>query len=199
VERGGPLIGKVGEWCVQSRHLQGCIPHLCQLRTDGLAPVRKYWTYWSHADDIGPVSQVACCRQMFDFLHYFIGWLRRETGYGPMDRSAGVLWIVSGTLFLGSSDSVQLCRRLVKGCLVRGLPAGNVHPTYVDWHGKYTCRIGRVFPCRVYIDSNRRDTRIWVSLVCGSHHVDNLTNLMSLLVDDVVLLNIFNCLQLLLE
>jgi hypothetical protein len=58
---------------------------------------------------------------------------------------------------------------------------------HVDW----------VFPCRVYIDSNRRDSRIRVSLVCGSHHVDNLTNSMILLVPDVVLLNILNCLQLL--
>jgi hypothetical protein len=27
------------------------------------------------------------------------------------------------------------------------------------------------FPCSVYIDSNRRDSQIWVPLVCGSHHV----------------------------
>jgi hypothetical protein len=53
-------------------------------------------------------------------------------------------------------------------------------------------RVGRVFPCRVYIDLNRRDSRIWVSLVCGSHHVDNLT---SLIVIDVVLLNTLNYLQ----
>jgi hypothetical protein len=30
------------EWYVESRHLQGCSPRLCRLRTDGLAPVRKY-------------------------------------------------------------------------------------------------------------------------------------------------------------
>jgi hypothetical protein len=29
----------------------------------------------------------------------FIGWLGREAGYGPVDRSTGVLWIVSGALF----------------------------------------------------------------------------------------------------
>jgi hypothetical protein len=27
----------------------------------------------------------------------------RETGYGPTDRSADMLWIVSGALFVGSS------------------------------------------------------------------------------------------------
>jgi hypothetical protein len=36
------LVGKVGEWYVASRHLQCCSPRLCQLRTDGLAPVSKY-------------------------------------------------------------------------------------------------------------------------------------------------------------
>jgi hypothetical protein len=40
------------------------------------------------------------------------------------------------------------------------------------------CHIGQVFPCRVYIDSNHRDSQIRVPLVCGSHHVDNLMNSM---------------------
>jgi hypothetical protein len=42
---------------------------------------------------------------MFGFLHYFIGWLGRETGYGPTDRLADMLLIVSGALFLGRSLS----------------------------------------------------------------------------------------------
>jgi hypothetical protein len=33
----------------------------------------------------------------------------RETRYGPTDRSVGVLWFVSGALFLGSSGSVHRC------------------------------------------------------------------------------------------
>jgi hypothetical protein len=45
------------------------------------------------------VSLVACCRHMFGFLHCFICWLGRETGYGPADRSVDVLWIVSGAFF----------------------------------------------------------------------------------------------------
>jgi hypothetical protein len=32
-----------------------------------------------------------------------IGCLGREIGYGPVDQSDGVLWIVSGAFFLGSS------------------------------------------------------------------------------------------------
>jgi hypothetical protein len=187
VERRGLSVGKVSEWCVGSWHLQGCSSGLCRLRTDGLTPVSKYWTYRSHAGDMGPVSLVACYQQMFDFLHYFIGWTERETGYGSVDRSTDVLWIVSGALFLGSSDSVQLCRRLMKGCHVRGSPVGSVRG--LAWEAYMSCC--RISPYRGYIDSNRHDSRIWVSLVCGSHHVDNL---MSLIVIDVMLLNTFNCL-----
>jgi hypothetical protein len=36
------LVGKVRKWYVASRHLQGCSPHLCRLRIDGLAPMSKY-------------------------------------------------------------------------------------------------------------------------------------------------------------
>jgi hypothetical protein len=111
-----PLVGMVGEYYVEIWHLQGYSPSLCWLRNDGLAPASKYWTYWSHAGDMGPVSRVACYRQMFSFLYYFIGWLRRETGYGPMDRSTDVLWIVLGAIFLRNSDSVQRCQWLVKCC-----------------------------------------------------------------------------------
>jgi hypothetical protein len=49
-----PSFGKVREWYVESQHLQGCSPHICWLRTDGLAPRSKYWTYWSHAGVYGP-------------------------------------------------------------------------------------------------------------------------------------------------
>jgi hypothetical protein len=97
---------------------------------------------------------------MFGFLHCFIDWLGRETGYGLTDRSAGVLRIVSGALFLRSSDSVQLCRWLVEGCHVRGPPIRSVRRTYVDWCGKHMCHVSQVFPYRVYIDSNHRDSRI---------------------------------------
>jgi hypothetical protein len=137
--------GKGGESVVAiSRFLCGS-PQLCRLRTKGLVPVSKYWTYRSHAGDIAPVSLVPYCRQMFGFLHCFIGWLGRETGYGPTDRSAGVLWIVLGAFFLGSSDSVQLCWWLMKGCHVQGLPTGRVRRAYMDWRGKRMCRVGRVF------------------------------------------------------
>jgi hypothetical protein len=40
--KGRPSVGKVGKWYVESRHLQGYIPCICRLRTDGLLPVSKY-------------------------------------------------------------------------------------------------------------------------------------------------------------
>jgi hypothetical protein len=130
------VIGKVREWYAASRHLQGCSPRLCWLSTDGLAPASKYWTYRSHAGDMGPVSLVTCCRQMFGFLHCFIGWLGRETGYGSVDRSAGVLWIVSEALFLGSSDSVQHCRCLLEGCYALTVWDTYGLGPYMDWAWK---------------------------------------------------------------
>jgi hypothetical protein len=77
-----------------------------------------------------------------------------------MDRSAGVRGIVSGALFLESNEirpnlSVIHERllyvdhvRYVWSGTIRGLSVGCV------WH------VGRVFPCRVYIDSNHRDSQI---------------------------------------
>jgi hypothetical protein len=76
-----------------------------------------------------------------------------------VDHLAG-LGVESGALFLGSSESVQLCWVGVKGCHIRGPTIGSVRRAYVDWCGKGTYHIGRVFPCRVYIDSNRRDSQI---------------------------------------
>jgi hypothetical protein len=77
-----------------------------------------------------------------------------------VDRSVGVLWIVSGAFFLGSSGirlnlSVThkrlLCVdhvRYVWSMTIRRLSVGCVW--HVDW----------IFPCRMYIDLNRRDSRI---------------------------------------
>jgi hypothetical protein len=48
----------------------------------------------------------------------------------------------------------------VKGCHVPGLLAGSVCRAYMDWRGKRMCHIDQVFPYRVYIDSNHRDS--WI-------------------------------------
>jgi hypothetical protein len=79
--KGRQLVGKVGEWYVASRYLQGCSHHLCRLRADELAPVSKYWTYRSHTGDMGPISLVAYCRQMFG-LSALLQWLCWERNWG---------------------------------------------------------------------------------------------------------------------
>jgi hypothetical protein len=126
-------------------------------------------------------------------LLYWLAW-ERNWVHRPMDQLTDVLWIVSEAIFLRSSNFIQLYQWLVKGCHIRGPPVESVRRAYMDWHRKCTCVVGQVFPCMMYIDSNQRDSRIWVSLVCGSHHIYNL---MSLIITDVVLLNILNYLQLL--
>jgi hypothetical protein len=98
-------------------------------------------------------------------------WLKHTTSIAVLGdklrrvpRTTQPGWEVeSGALFIGSSTSVQPCWWLTKGCHIRGPPTGSVHWVYVDWRGKRTCYVDQVFPCRVYIDSNCRDSRIWVT------------------------------------
>jgi hypothetical protein len=77
-----------------------------------------------------------------------------------MDRSVGVLWIVSGALFLkrsGIYPNMSASRqrllyvdqmRYVWSWTIHGLSMGSM------W------RVGQVFSSRVYIDLNHRDSRI---------------------------------------
>jgi hypothetical protein len=61
--------GLCGDWITGDRAgpLGGCSTRLCRLRTDGLAPASKYWTYWSHAGDMVPLSLVAGHQQKIGF------------------------------------------------------------------------------------------------------------------------------------
>jgi hypothetical protein len=81
---------------------------------------------------------------------------------------------MSGALLLRSSGSVQiywrLCERLLYVDHVRYVWSWTIRGPSV----KSVWRVSRVFSCRVYIDSNRHDFRIWVPLICDSHHIDNL-------------------------
>jgi hypothetical protein len=136
---------------------------LCRLRTDGLVPMSKYWTYRSYAGDIGLVSLVAGRPQVLD-LSLLLQWLSWERNWGgsqaPLSRAER--WSQEH-FFSGAVVSVQPCWWLIKGCHVRGPHVGSVRRAYVDRCGKRTCRVSRVFPYKVYIDSNRRDSRIWVT------------------------------------
>jgi hypothetical protein len=69
---------------MESRHLQGCSPRVCRLRTDGLTPVRKYWLHRSHVGVYGhnnhsswlPTGAWIC-------PHYFIGISGEKLGTDP--------------------------------------------------------------------------------------------------------------------
>jgi hypothetical protein len=105
------------EWCVKSWHLQGYSPHLCQLRIDKLAPVSKYWTYRSHVCVYGPSKPSSWLPTDAWFCpHGFIGWLRRETKYGPADQSVSVLWIVSEPFLSGAVTLLNAVDDFVKVC-----------------------------------------------------------------------------------
>jgi hypothetical protein len=104
VESEGPSVGKVGECDVASRHLQGCSPRLCRLRTDVLPPREQVlnvpiacWCYGPSK----PMQPVV--KRCLDLITTSMVLLGEKLGDGPADRSTGVLGIISGALFLGSS------------------------------------------------------------------------------------------------
>jgi hypothetical protein len=134
VERGGLPVGKVGEWYVESRRRQGCSPRLCRLRTDGLTPVSKYWTYRSHAGDMSPVSLVACHRHKL-CLSLLLHWLAWERNWvrtcGSVSQHA-MDWVGS-PFFSGAVGSIQIYQRLVKGCYVLTTWDTYGRWPYVDW------------------------------------------------------------------
>jgi hypothetical protein len=98
------LVGKDGESDVESRHLQGYRTRLCRLRIDGLAPVSKYWTYWSHAGDMGLVNRVACS-SIDAWLNPTASMVVLGEKLEQVPRATQPGWEVeSGALFLGSSS-----------------------------------------------------------------------------------------------
>jgi hypothetical protein len=91
------------------------------------------------------------------------GCCGREAGYAPTDQMTVVLWIVPGALLLWCSGSVQiywwLYERLLYVDHVRYVWSGTIRGLSM----KSVWCVGRIFTCRVYIDSNHRDSRIWVT------------------------------------
>jgi hypothetical protein len=146
---------------VASWHLQDFSPRLCQLRIVRLALVSKYRTYRLHVGDMGPVNLVVGCQQKFDFSPTApLDVLGEKLGTDPRIRQPVCCGLCREPFFSGVVDLFKSIDDCMKGCHVRGPPAGSIRWAYMDWRGKRTCRVGRVFPCRVYIDSNHRDSRI---------------------------------------
>jgi hypothetical protein len=164
---GGPvehLEGNGGESVVAILRFLCGSPRLCRLRTEGLIPVSKYWTYRSHAGVYGSSKPSSLSSIKDDFT--------------PTVSMAALGEKLSTHLRIGQPACCELCREpfflgavalfivvddIMKGCHVCGLSTGSIHGAYMDWREKHTCRVDRVFPCRVYIDSNHRDSRIWVT------------------------------------
>jgi hypothetical protein len=131
-------------------------PRLCRLRTGGLAHVSKYWTYRSHASDMGPVSLVAS--------HQLIHWLAQERNWvrtrGSVSRRA------MNCVRSPFSWEQWPCSTLLMTTWKVAI-RGPREVRMVDGHtrterGKHVaCWSG--FPSRVYIDSNSHDSRIWVT------------------------------------
>jgi hypothetical protein len=128
-----------------------------------VGPTSKYWTYWLYARDMGLVSLVACHRQMFDFVHYFYGWWgeRNLVGtHGSVSRLAEdwdkspvsqEQWLCSTLLMTTWKVAIHgLCKICMVECHTR-----------TDRRIQTTCWSG--FPYSVYIDSNHRVSRIWVT------------------------------------
>jgi hypothetical protein len=159
----GHSEGKGGESGVSILRFLCGSPRLCRLRTEGLVHMSKYWTYRSHAGDISLVNLVVCYRQIFGFHYCFNGCVGRETRWRTCGSLSWARGLCREPFFSVAVGFVQCCWWLVKGCHVRGLPTGSVCGAYVDWRGKRKCHVYQVFPCRVYIDSNHRDSQIWVT------------------------------------
>jgi hypothetical protein len=162
-KNGGSSVGKDGECDVESRHLQDSSPHLCRLRTEGLVPMNKYLTYWSHAGDMGPVNRCSWSATNAQLYPYCFNGFEEERNWVWTHRSVSqhvMDWDRSP--FLGRSSSVQRCWRLRerlpgtgtarRKCMsdIRGL-AQKAYMSFVSG-----------FPCRVYIDLNHHNSRIWV-------------------------------------
>jgi hypothetical protein len=94
---------KFGECDVESRHLQDCSPRLCRLRTDELAS----WASTERTDHMlvyGPDKPSIMLSTEGDFTPTAsMVASERETGYGPTNRSAIVLWIRLGAFFFAGA------------------------------------------------------------------------------------------------
>jgi hypothetical protein len=126
-------------------------------------PPRAVWNVPIVCQCYGPGKPSSLPSTEGDFTPTAYGWIGRETRYRSTDRTVVVLWIVVEALFLGSNGSAHCCWwlrewllyvdfvRYVWTCTICGLSMESV------W------RVGQVFPYRVYIALNRRDSRIWVT------------------------------------
>jgi hypothetical protein len=169
-DQAGPLGGSVEHSEGKGRESVVAIPrflcgspHLCRLRTEGLELVSKYWTYQSHASVYGPSKP--------NSLPSIDAWLKPTASLAGLgEKLRWVPWttqqdweVGSGALFLGSSSIHPMLlttyERLLPMGIARKKRTSGVR--HLEWEAYVS--YGRVFPCRVYIDLNHHDSRIWVT------------------------------------
>jgi hypothetical protein len=146
VESGGASVGKVGKCDMESWYLQGCNPRLCRLRTDGLAPISKYWMYWSHAVVMGPISRLAGHQQMICFTPSASSAGRGEKWCDTHELLSQARGCIGSTCSSEVEDLSNSVDDYAKSCHVRGLLARSIRVAYMDWRGKRTCRFDQVPP-----------------------------------------------------
>jgi hypothetical protein len=101
---------------------------------------------------MGPVSLIACRRQLCDFLHCFYGCERERNWMGTRRSVKSFFFLGSITLSNSVGDSRKVgIRGLHEIRMVEGHTRTKRRKCMAYWSG---------FPCRVYIDSNHRDSRI---------------------------------------
>jgi hypothetical protein len=123
-------------------------------------------------------------------------WLKRTTSMAVLgEKLRRVLWTTQlgwevelGAVFLGSSASVQpcwwLCERLLCVDRVRYIWSETIRRLSVEcvW------RVGQIFLYRVYINSNRRDSWIWVTACTWLPSSSNLLDSWLILINGIALL-----------
>jgi hypothetical protein len=148
---------------VASQHLQGCSHRLCQIRTVRLAFATKYWTYRSHTGDMGPVSLVVDCQHSLTFPHCSLHVMGEKLSTDPRIRWPSCCRLCQEPFFLGAVDLFKFVDDCMKDCYMWTAWDTYGRGPYADWAWKACGVLVEFFPYRVYINSNRRDSRIWVT------------------------------------
>jgi hypothetical protein len=138
--------------------------------------MNKYWTYRSHARDMGPVSLVASCQQtlvFFPLLHWLLWGRNWVWTHGPVNQRA-VRWVKSH-----SSQEQWICSNLLTTAWKVAMHwPREIHMVWD--HTRTECGMcvacWSCFSCRVYIDLNRPNSQIWVT-TCLRSSARTTTNL----------------------
>jgi hypothetical protein len=72
--------------------------------------------------------------------------LGEKLGTDPWIGQSVCCGLCQEPFFSGTMTLSIVVDDFMKGCNVRGMPTGSIHGVYMDWRGKRTCHVDRVFP-----------------------------------------------------